>query len=433
MKTSHRREFLLKLGVSAAALAGTARFLPILNASGQEAKTAPLRLILLTGTDGIVSDWNGLQSPLLSRLSPEDIVSVRGIHHNYGGGGEGHMQGAAGQWTASRVSQSNLFKDPTGPSTGGWAEGTSIDQIIAQGIPSYGQTPFRSIALGVGSGEPHSRSRGIYSAPGQPIHPETNALAAYERLFGNAVPSGGVTPPLQDAWTNGRLASIDLLRAQVSRLAPRIAKEERYKLEAHQQHLSTIHERLSTPAATLTCTLPSQANFRDTSGAASSTELVQAAVGLMTDLIVAAFACDVTRIASLQMLHTLYEGSLFGHGQVHGATHGGQTGNIDQFYIDTLGALIKKLKAVPEGNGTMFDNTLIVHSRDLGDGNHSKENIPYILSGGAGGALKRGRALNVDAQQAAMLVSIGRLMGLSTLNSVGNIRPDTGPIDALLA
>jgi hypothetical protein len=87
-----RRQFLERLGISGATAAAILPLVPIMNATGQEMGTAPKRLILWSGSDGMETNWDGLNSPLLSAFNSNDIVSVYGIKHNYGGGGEGHMK-----------------------------------------------------------------------------------------------------------------------------------------------------------------------------------------------------------------------------------------------------------------------------------------------------------------------------------------------------
>src|SRR5207237_3602286 len=63
---------------------------------------------------------------------------------------------------------------------------------------------------------------------------------------------------------------------------------------------------------------------------------------------------------------------------------------MNRYYARCIRRLATQLDAVPEGNGTMLDNTLIVWANELGRGDHSQENIPMVLIGKAGGAIPRG-------------------------------------------
>ena len=87
---------------------------------------------------------------------------------------------------------------------------------------------------------------------------------------------------------------------------------------------------------------------------------------------------------------------------------------------------------MPEGNGTLLDNTLIVWGRELGSTSHRMDRVPMVIAGKAGGKLVTGRNLSFSGQQhAKLLVSIGQLMGLSSLTSVGDRSMNSGPLSGL--
>ncbi|WP_437756798.1 hypothetical protein [Sorangium sp. So ce1389] len=84
-----------------------------------------------------------------------------------------------------------------------------------------------------------------------------------------------------------------------------------------------------------------------------------------------------------------------------------------------------------EGDGTLPDDTLVVVGRELGSTAHRMERVPFVMAGGARGALKARRYLDHDGEDhAKLLVSIAQLMGLET-NSVGNRKRDSGPLSGL--
>jgi hypothetical protein len=119
------------------------------------------------------------------------------------------------------------------------------------------------------------------------------------------------------------------------------------------------------------------------------------------DIIVGAFACDITRVAAIQfgsdqsLPVDMPELGLQGdqHGQF---IHGGAPDYKDMIAFERWLAqrfvdLVGKLKAIPEadGSGSLFDNTLVVWCRDLGDANlHNTRSMRFVLAGGAGGFLK---------------------------------------------
>jgi hypothetical protein len=99
---------------------------------------------------------------------------------------------------------------------------------------------------------------------------------------------------------------------------------------------------------------------------------------------------------------------------------------VHQWYATQFAYLVGKLKALPEGSGTVLDNTLLFWTNELGLGGvHSPTNIPYVLAGKCGGALTTGRYLDfLGTQTPAFGVgqAHNRLL-VSILNMFG--QPDT--------
>jgi hypothetical protein len=86
------------------------------------------------------------------------------------------------------------------------------------------------------------------------------------------------------------------------------------------------------------------------------------------------------------------------------------------WYAEQLAYLLGKLDAVPEGDGTMLDNTLVVLGSELSKGNsHSHMDAPFILAGGAGAfAMNRNLdyATGQDVSHNNLLVAILNAMGV---------------------
>ncbi len=82
------------------------------------------------------------------------------------------------------------------------------------------------------------------------------------------------------------------------------------------------------------------------------------------------------------------------------------------------------LKATPDGpGGTLWDNTLVVHWNELGQGDvHSENDALVALAGGAGGYFKMGRLIDFANQRsfADMLVSCFQYMGFDDVTSFGD-------------
>ncbi len=460
-----RRDLLLSLGAGA----GLLPFLPLLNASGQEA-IFPKRLLLFFSPDGTAAIDHGgaslgwqptgteteftlteTHAPLIAVQNR--IVVPHGLSMSAGGAGQEHAFGMAGLWTGASLHPPHEgadFDGGNGQRTG-WGSGPSIDQIVAaqfgSGMPyerahddPAPETAYRSLEFGVQCSDPDSKHRMIYKADKQPIHPETNPKAAFDRLFAglDLDPMDQPTGPTPDQVR--RQASVDYLMTEVERLRGRVGSEEYVKIEAHLEGLRAIHRRASAlpPTPSVGCTIPAEPAAATSRWENSATFPDEARA--MMDLAVHSLACDLTRVASVQLSrgfsNIVHE--WFGHTQGHhtishlDGDNRAQLLQIDQWYATQFAYLIQALDSVQEGNGTLLDNTLVVWGREMGQTNHRMQPVNLILAGGARGALTPGRYLNVNGKKhAELLVSIAQLMGLE-LNSVGNINVDSGPLAGLV-
>jgi hypothetical protein len=103
-----------------------------------------------------------------------------------------------------------------------------------------------------------------------------------------------------------------------------------------------------------------------------------------------------------------------------------------RWWVSQFGYLLAQLKARPEGSGTMLDSSVILLCTEICDGNtHLHDNMPFVLAGRAGGAIKTGRLLQFDGvRHGNLLVSIAQAMGES-LGSFGDA--SSGPLAGLLS
>jgi hypothetical protein len=152
---------------------------------------------------------------------------------------------------------------------------------------------------------------------------------------------------------------------------------------------------------------------------------IDASVHAQMDLIVAAFACDMTRSASLQL--GICDGGMDDavpgvnqHGTAHSTGPGVTEATLedhrkfDRWYAARWAYLLNKLDSIKEGNGTLLDNTLIVFSSDtftqqgvIGNfGAHGSRRIPMWMAGGGAFAFKTGQAINIEG--------LGRRAGSTT-------------------
>jgi hypothetical protein len=452
-----RRKLLKTLGASAA----LTPFLPILNAGGQEL-LFPKRLLLFFTPDGTSSidhggavvNWkpagtedaftfHDMHAPLEPHKSK--IVLPWGLKMSAGGAGQEHAFGMSGLWSGATLHEPSAgadFDGGNGQRTG-WGSGPSVDQIVAAASgpdapytraaddPSQ-ETAFRTLELGAQCAEPHSMHRMIYKGDNQPIHPETNPLAAFERLFAGVM--GGETGG-EDAAKLRKQAELDILMADVEKLRAMVGSEEYTKIEAHLEGLRAIERRLNGPSTTVGCTVPSEAPEESIVRYENSETFPRDATAMM-DLAVHALSCDLTRVASVQLSRGFsnivheWAGVTQGHHTVShlDGDHTAELSAIDKWYATQFAYLLAALDSVVEGDGTLLDNTLVCWGREMGTTSHKMQPINLVLAGGARGGLTGGRFLDRNGEpHAKLLVSICRLMGLD-LNGVGDRNPDSGPL-----
>ena len=165
---------------------------------------------------------------------------------------------------------------------------------------------------------------------------------------------------------------------------------------------------------------------------------------LQMDLLVTSLACDVTRVASLQWCgarnkHTFNWLDIAD--EHHTLSHTGVSDTVSQtklikvqtWYVEQLAYLIGKLKAIPEGDGTLLDSTVILYGTDVAVGNsHSDEPMPYVLAGNAQKSISTGRYVKFPEHtpHSNLLVSLMNAMGVEG-TTFGKPEACTGPLTGL--
>ena len=410
-----------------AGAAGTAVALPWLEAFAPRRAFAqsalPRRFIVVFTPNGLLPSWTpaGAErdftlSPTLAPLAPyqDELVVIRGLFQQ-GGGGDGHQNGMGGVLTGRRLNAGSFAG--TGAAPAGWASGPSVDQRIADAIG--GATKLRSLELGVQVGQADNWGRMCYRASNQPLPPEDDPAAVYARVFEEL----HTDPAVLERLRGRRQSILDTVAGEYQRVASSLGSADRARLDAHLEAVRDVELRLTRVghAAGGSCTDPALPSVEKDLNDAYPT------VGaLQTDLLVMALACDITRVASLQWSRSVSQTrfSWLGitdshHDQSHlgddDATAVDKLTRIDTWYAEQLASLIAKLKAVPEGDGTLLDNTLILFCNELAKGNtHSRKDAGYVLAGGAGGTIEMGRFLHYegDIPHNNLLVSLLQSFGL---------------------
>ena len=419
-----RRTVLRGLGGAAIALPWLEALAP--RRASADAPPAPKRFIVMFSANGTLpprwvpsgGETDFTLSPILSPLAEhrDDLVIIQGVDQQ-GAGGDAHQIGIGGMLTGAPLN--------TGPFAGvgappaGWASGPSVDQRIAEEIGI--ETSLRSLELGVQVGLADNWGRMIYRAANQPLPPEDDPKAVYDRVFADLH-----TDPAELTRIRERRASIlDAVSGEYARLQGRLGSADRARLDSHLTAVREIEKRLAGP------TLGQRSECSDpvlSPVAAGENDAYPAVGAQQLDLLVMALACDITRVASLQWSRSVSQtrftwlGINEGHHELSHLSDGDAVAfdkltRINQWYATQFATLIAKLKAMPEGDGSMLDNTLLLWCNELAKGNiHGHADAPYVLAGRAGGGLRTGRFLSYAGGSTVphnnLLVSLLNAMGL---------------------
>ncbi len=431
-----RRAFLGGVGCAGA----LAPFVPLLESEAGVAQF-PKRLIILFSANGTIHEnWvpSGGESDfaLSTILAPlethrDKLVILDGLEVIRQGLGDGHQMGMGSLWTGSQLLPGE-FEGGGGAGFAGYAGHPSVDQVVANTIGI--DTPYKSLEFGVQTGGANVWTRMSYADANQPLPPEDNPQAMFDRLFADL----DVDPAGIDRLKAERRSVIDLVKGDLVSLESRYGGSDRVKVEAHLDAIRAIETR--NEAAVPSCDKPTI----DLAFDPFANDNFPAVTQRQIDLMVMALACDLTRVASLQCSASV-SGTLFswlgqstGH---HDLSHLGdedptmveQITAVNVWYAEQVRYLLDALAAVPEGDGTLLDNTLVVWGNELSRGNsHGNHPVPFVLAGGAGGAMQGGRYLNFSqVPHNRMLVSICQMMGIADTQSFGDNDPATGGLVGL--
>jgi hypothetical protein len=459
MAPSSRRRFLAKLGLSAA----VAPFVPMLDRFARAASTGafPARLLLTFAPNGTREHlfWptggeetftfgaDCITAPLApyrsSLIFPKGLARARPPRS---GPHEGPM---ASLWTGSSVGADGFPKSP------------SIDQIIATKLPR--ETTFASLEASVRHDEKEGANQGIatkhmcYSVTNQPVPPEPDPYAMFDRLMlgappGATPPPGGMTTADLEKVRAQRKSVVDLVRTELTVLSSKLGSAERARIDGHVTALRDLERQLEASTApagdgggtpTRGCSAPAlDPAYR---AMVQSNDAFPAVLKLQTDVMVAALACDRTRVASIQWSRTF---SMLQHKWVgvtdphHTQSHKTDPAALDgqarvsNWYARQLAYLLGQLASVKEGNGTLLDNCLVVWGYDMADGAvHETNPGVAVLAGKLGGRMRtgaNGRLVELPGNDwSQLLVTIAHAMGLTQVTNVGDLGK-TGPIPGLL-
>ncbi len=396
---------------------GAAVALPMMNAMapvqafGATAATElPKRMAFLFVPNGVnLSHWTpkqeGFGYDLPSILEPlrnvrYDVSVLTGLTHDKGranGDGAGdHARSASVFLTGAQ---------PRKTSSGKIRSGVSVDQVAAEHIG--GATKFTSLEIGCeggsstgscDSGYSCAYSNNIsWSSETTPVAKETNPRQVFERLFGDGSKTGANIAKERLAL---RRSLLDYVSEDARRLQKKVGKQDQRKLDEYLSAVRSIEKRIeSSESDTDTEQDESIVSYEKPAGIPKD---FGEHMRLMSDMMVLAFQSDLTRVSTCMFgragSNRSYRMVDVPDGHHDLSHHGGnpekleKIRRINHFHMQQFAYFLERLKSVPEGDGTLLDQCMIVYGSGLSDGNrHNNENLPVLLAGQGGGTIVPGR------------------------------------------
>ncbi len=399
---------------------GTAVALPLLQSMRPAAAAAtgksPLRVAFLYTPNGAhMPDWRPVGqgeklrlgathqalTPYQDQLNVLSGLTLDGARAHGDGGGD-HARSVAAFLTGAH---------PHKTDGANIKNGVSIDQVIAQSVAT--QTRFASLELGLEPSATSGRCDTGYSCayasnmswrgPTNPMAKEHDPRAVFDRLF--AGQTKRETGRAVAEREKHRTSVLDYVLEDAKALQPHLPAIDRRKLDEYLYSVRDIEKRLNGPDK-LHFGEDGVPDFPRPSGVPR--ELAEHSA-LMMDMMTLAFQTDSTRVISFMFANAASNrpyreiGVNEGHHELshHGGSEHKQTevAKINRFHVERFAELLQRLRATPEGEGTLLDHCLIVYGSGISDGDrHNHDDLPIILAGGGGGRVRGGRHLSYDKE-----------------------------------
>jgi len=278
--------------------------------------------------------------------------------------------------------------------------GTTVDQIAAKQIGQQTLLPSLEMSMDLLQtiGQCDNGYACVYqnnlswSSPTTPLPAEAHPRIVFERLFGE----GGNAADRRAALER-RASLLDWVRDDITRLQNTLGPEDRTRVG---QYLDTVREveRRIQQAEGATNESPLPDLDRPTGVPAAYADHAK----LMFDLQVLALQGDVTRVITFQLARETSNRTYPEIGVAdphHPLTHHGndpekiaRMAKINAFHVSLFAYFLKKMKATPEGGGTLLDHSLYLYGSGMGNPNvHDHVNLPVLVAGGGATGLKGGR------------------------------------------
>ncbi len=358
------------------------------------ASEAPVRLAVLFSGNGFHSkEWwakgEGKAMELGKVLAPLDSLKqkalfIRGLYNE---------EALKGNIHSSQTG--NLLSGAPLASGGEIRSGTSIDQLMAQ---RYGRsTKVPSLVLGCEKSNPsvHKNYSMLYSShiswssPTTPTPLEIYPALAFDRLF-------------KDSVSKGDKSVLDAVLSDANDLRRQISSNDQRKLDEYLDSVRDVEQRIENAGkkGELQGWRPTLEKPNIPRPADGIPQDIAEHMRLMCDILVLGFQTDTTRICTLKLNNdhsSLRFPNLGVDYMIHHLLSHSDTADwlkVNQFFLEQVAYIGRKLDAIQEGERTLLDNTMLMYCSSMLNGNHDATQLPVVLLGGGGGRIKGGRVLD---------------------------------------
>jgi hypothetical protein len=316
--------------------------------------------------------------------------------------------------------------------------GTSVDQIAAKEFGKY--TQVASLEVGLETPEVVGACESSYGCAyyntiswrneNTPLPMENRPRAIFERLFGD---TGTTDPQVRLAMRKEDRSILDAVNESVRRLRGKLGGPDRGKIDQYLDAVRDVERRMQLAEAQGDRDLPQVA------APVGIPPVFSEYYKLMADLMVLAWQTDMTRVCTFQIGHEMsgraYPELGFGDSH-HSVTHHhgdpekiAKTIQINTFHTKMLGYYLDKLRATPDGDGSLLDHAMILYGGALSDGNlHLYVNLPLVLVAGGVGGIKGGQHIRYP-NRTPMTNLLVTMLDKANVPGVDKLGDSTGRLD----
>ena len=360
-----------------------------------ETNEPPTRMAVIFAGNGFHKDewWDkgsGSSMELGKVLTPlephrEKLLFIRGLWNEEATKGNIHSSQTG-----------NLLSGAPVASGGKIQSGTSMDQVIAKRIGHHTKVPSLVLGCERSIASLHRDYSMLYSShiswssPTTPTPLEVFPALAFDRLFKDAPAS---------ASTNRVL---DAVLEDAKDLRPKISRTDRQKLDEYLGAVRDVELQIERAAKgrRFQGWRPNRSEPNMPRPADGLPQDIEQHMKLMCDILVLAIQTDTTRVCTLK-LNNDHSSLRFPHigidYMIHHLLSHTETADwikVNQFFVEQLAYVAKKLDSIQEGERTALDNSMILFCSSMVTGSHDATQLPVVILGRAGGRLESGRTLD---------------------------------------